>query len=164
MPASRTPPLRRRLAALVYEAVLLFGVLMAAGFAVSTLADQRHALEGRRLLQAVLFLVLGAYFVGFWRRGGQTLALQTWRIRLVRPDGRPAGWRRSLLRYLLAWVWVLPAWGGQAWLGLEGGGAAAGLLAGWMLLYALSSRLLPDRQFAHDLLAGTRLVDLRPIP
>lgn len=158
-----TPPLRRRLAAFLYEGVLLFGVLMVAGFVVATLIDQRHALEGRQLLQAALFLVLGGYFVGFWVQGGQTLALQTWRIRLVASDGRAAGWRRGLLRYLLAWVWVLPPWGAQAWLGLQGGGAAAGLMVGWVLLYALSSRWLPGGQFAHDLIAGTRLIDLRPV-
>lgn len=160
-PTGPTPPLRRRLAALVYEGLLLFGVTMAAGFAYALIFGQRHGLEGRLGLQAVLVLVLGAYFIGFWRHGGQTLAMQTWRLRLVGRDGGAPPLGRALLRFLLSWIWVLPPLAlGQA-LGWSGSGTTSAALLGWVLVYGGLSRLLPGRQFAHDLLAGTRLVDTR---
>ena len=45
--ASNTPRLFRRLAAFVYEGVLLFGVTMAAGYVYGVLTQQRHALQGK---------------------------------------------------------------------------------------------------------------------
>ena len=84
---SPTPSVLRRLACFVYEGVLLFAVLMIAGYLFSSLTQQRHALAGRAALQGFLFLVLGIYFVWFWSHGGQTLAMKTWRIRLIGQDG-----------------------------------------------------------------------------
>ena len=43
-PAARAPGLARRLAAFIYEGVLLFGVTMIAGYLFSSLTQQRHAL------------------------------------------------------------------------------------------------------------------------
>jgi uncharacterized RDD family membrane protein YckC len=97
------------------------------------------------------------YFVWFWTHGGQTLAMKTWRIRLVAADGKPVPVWRAILRYLLAWLWFLPglalAWALQAhtWM-------LALIPSVNMLLWALASYLDPQRQFLHDRLAGTRLV------
>lgn len=155
------PELRRRLAAFVYEGVLLFGVLMIAGWLFSTLAQQRHALQQRHGLQAFLFMVLGIYFAWFWSRGGQTLAMKTWHIRLVRAGGGPVSQARALARYLASWLWFLPALALAQALGWHGGGPLFALLAAGVLAYAWSSRLRPDRQFWHDVLCGTRLIDSR---
>ena len=78
------PGLWRRMACFIYEGVLLFGVVMIAGYLFSTLTQQRNALNGRHGLQAFLFIVLGIYFVWFWSRGGQTVAMK----RLAHPGGR----------------------------------------------------------------------------
>jgi uncharacterized RDD family membrane protein YckC len=92
------------------------------------------------VLLAHVYVALGAYFLWLWRRNGQTLAMQTWRIRLVAADGtEPIGYGRALLRYTLAWFSLL----------FYGAG----------LIWALFDR---DRQFLHDRLAGTRLVLLPP--
>ena len=45
-PDLTAPSLRRRLAAFLYEGVLLFGVLMISGYLYSSLSQQRHALSG----------------------------------------------------------------------------------------------------------------------
>ena len=66
--AMHAPRLARRLAAFVYEGVLLFGVLMLAGYVYSGLTQQRHALQGKTGLQAFLFVVLAVYFGWFWSR------------------------------------------------------------------------------------------------
>ena len=123
--------LARRLACFLYEGVLLFGVLMAAGFAYSTLTQQRHALTGTTGMQVVVFLTLGMYFVGFWTRGGQTLAMQTWQIRLVTAQGERVKFWRATFRYLLSWLWFVPALAIVSLSGLKGGGPTfAALLAG----------------------------------
>jgi uncharacterized RDD family membrane protein YckC len=152
-----TPTLKSRLASMVYEAMLLFGVLFIAGWLFSTLLQQRHALYLRGALQDWLFLVLGIYFAWFWTHGGQTLAMKTWRIRLLAADGRPVNIWRAMARYLLAWLWFLPglalAWllGAKTWMLVL-------IPLANMALWALTVYLDPNRQFLHDRLAGTRLM------
>ena len=152
-----TAPLKNRLFCMVYEGMLLFGVVVIAGWLFSTLLQQRHALALRHAQQAWQFIVLGIYFGWFWTHGGHTLAMKTWRVRVVTRTGQALGWPRALLRYLLAWLWFLPGLVLAWW--LEARGAMLLLLP--MLsaaLWALTSLLDPDRQFLHDRIAGTRLV------
>jgi len=156
--------MRRRLLSFVYEGVLLFGVVMLAGFVYGTLTGQRHALQGLHGLQAFVFVVLGLYFVGFWTRVGQTLPMRTWQILLVDRDGRLPGVARATARYLLCWAWFLPALAAVRLLDIQGGGRVTLALAAGVLAYALLALLSRDRQFLHDRLCGTRLVDVRPGP
>ena len=139
-----TPGLPRRLASIMYEALLRLGVL-ALAFMVP------HLLLGlvwQRQIPGVLswlhvFVVLGAYFLWFWLHGGQTLAMQTWKIRLENArSAEPLSWQQAALRYALAWFSLL--------------------FFGCGLVWAFFDR---DKQFLHDRLAGTRLVfcpDQRP--
>lgn len=161
---SATPGLGRRLAALVYEGVLLFGVLMTAGWLYASLTQQRHALQGKTGLQAFLFLVLAVYFVWFWTHGGQTVAMKTWKLRLVTADGQPVKPLRALLRYVLSWLWFVPSLLAVQLAGLQGGAAIGFTVLAGALAYAATSRLHPDRQFLHDALCRTRLVDATPAP
>ena len=161
--ALTTPSLRRRLAAFVYEGVLLFGVVMVPGLVYAVLTKQTHALSGTRGLQWSVFLVVGAYFVYCWSRSGQTLAMQTWRIRLVDQAGGRVSAFRAALRYLLAWMWFAPALLTLQFTGLGGSGASAfvALLAG-VVGYAALTWLHPDRQYWHDAVCRTRLVNWLP--
>lgn len=144
---------------MLYEAMLLFGVLFVAGMLFSILLQQRNALHLRHLLQDWLFLVIGLYFIGFWTNGGQTLAMKTWRIRLVTRNGGKVGILRAIARYLLTWLWILPglafAWKLDAhhW-------ALVLLPLVNFLLWALLIYLDPDHQFLHDRLTGTRLIGI----
>lgn len=147
---------------MLYEGVLLFGVVMAAGWLYAGVTQQRHALQGKLGLQAFLFVVLAVYFVWFWTHGGQTVAMKTWRVRLVTADGRPLTWWRGLARYLLAWLWFLPSLLAVHLSGLSGGLIISTVLIAGMAAYAATTRLHPDRQFLHDVLCGTRLVDAPP--
>lgn len=156
----QAPSVRRRLYSMAYEAMLLFGVLFAAGLLFSTLLEQRHAMHLRATLQDWLFFVLGTYFVWFWVHGGQTLAMKTWQIRLVNADGTPIKPLRAVARYLFAWGWVLPglalAWamGARQWMLLL-------IPMANVLAWALTACLDPTRQFLHDRLVGTKLVDMK---
>ncbi len=155
------PGVWRRVACMSYEAMLLFGVLMAAGLAYGIVTDQRHALQGSTGLQVFLFFVLGAYFAGLWSWRGQTLAMKTWHIRVLAADGRPPGRLRATARYVASWLWFLPALASAHAAGIRSVGFMASLLAVWMAAYATIARLRSDRQLPHDVLCGTRLVDTR---
>lgn len=126
--------LGRRLASLLYDSLLAFAVAFFAGLAFFLVAGEAGSGLKRHAFQTCLFVVLGAYFVLCWRRGG-TLAMRTWRLRLVRVDGARVGLAQAWLRYALAWPSLL--------------------LLGAGVFWALADR---DRQFLHDRLAGTRVV------
>lgn len=134
--------LRRRIASMVYEGLLLAGIL-ALTFMVPNLILGvlfSWSMPGWAMWIHVL-LVLGGYFVWYWTRQGQTLAMQTWRLRIVSADdGRSPRASVAWLRYLLCWP--------SLW------------LFGIGVMWALVDR---DRQFLHDRLAGTRIV-LLPLP
>jgi len=165
LPDFEPPSLKRRMAAFLYEGVLLFGVVVLTGLVYSPLTDQRHALKGQHGLQAACFVVIGLYFIWFWTRGGQTLAMKTWHLRLVDQRGAPVTPWRAVGRYLLAWLWFLPALLSLSVMGLtHQGGAIAMALLGGVLAYLLIARLHPRRQFLHDVLCGTQLITQRPLP
>ena len=146
---------------MAYEAMLLFGIVFIAGYLFDTLTQSRHALVLRHARQLWLFLVLGAYFVFCWARSGQTLAMKTWRIRLVNSSGSNVKPLRAMLRYTLSWLWFLPAMSIGYACGLKGW-PMVGLVVIGMMIWATISRLDKDRQFLHDRIAGTRLIVSEP--
>jgi uncharacterized RDD family membrane protein YckC len=160
-PDLATPSLRRRLAAFVYEGVLLFGVLMAAGLAYAAVAGLQLGPRGSLGQQLFLFLVLGLYFGWFWSHGGQTVAMKAWHIRLVDASGRPVSALRAAVRYLLSWLWFAPALLAAHQSGLKSGASVFGIIVAGVLAYAALARLNPQRQFWHDVVCGTRLIDDR---
>ena len=141
--------------------MLLFGVIFISGYLFGTLSQTRHAMDNRHGLQAFLFLVFGIYFVWFWSKG-QTLAMKTWRIRVVDTTGQAISQKRALGRYVLAWVWILPPLAVLWPLGLTPGETGA-LFLGWVAVWALLSRFHPAQQFWHDAWSGTRLVNSEPL-
>ena len=160
--ANTTPGLWRRMAAFLYEGVLLFGVLMMSAYLFSNLTQQRHALTGRHALQGFLFFILGIYFAWFWSHGGQTVAMKAWHIRLVDQHGRAVSQGRALARYVLSWLWFMPALMVLWLVDVPGPEATFSVVLAGVLAYALIARLHPSRQFLHDVLCGTRLVTWRP--
>ena len=142
----------------LYEGMLLFGVVFIAGYLFGTLSQTRNALDNRHLLQFFLFLVFGIYFVWFWSRG-QTLAMKTWNVRIVDATGSPPSQARALLRYLCCWLWFVPPFLITTPLELRATERAV-LWLGWVGVWAVLSRFHPQRQFWHDALAGTRLVNM----
>jgi len=163
-PGARAPGGLRRLACFVYEGVLLFGVVMVAGFFFGIITQQRHALQGQPALQGVLFAVLGLYFVWFWSHGGQTVAMKTWHVRLTDSSGAPVSRLRAAARYVLSWIWFLPALACAHLSGLKGGLPVSAVLLAGIATYALMTRFHPQQQFWHDAVCGTQLVDTRSPP
>jgi len=156
-----TPTRLRRFASMMYEGVLLFGIVFAAGYLFDTLTESHNALMFRHIRQFVLFLAIGVYFLVCWR-GGQTLPMKTWDIRLVDRDGRPPSFGRALLRYLL--MWPLPL---LAALLVQGASRLTGYASTDLLIVFAPFTLFiwswfdREGQFLHDRLLGTRLIDAR---
>ena len=136
----------------------MFGVVFIAGYLFGTLSQTRNAMDNRHWLQAFLFVVFGIYFVWLWAKG-QTLAMKTWEIKVVDRHGQPLTQARALLRYLLSWLWFLPALAAVAPFQLSGPESVV-IIGGWIAVWALLSRFHPERQFWHDALAGTRLISM----
>ncbi|HEY0664408.1 MAG TPA: RDD family protein [Thiobacillaceae bacterium] len=130
-----TAPFMVRIAAMVYELLLVTAVVFVASFLILPLVGELKAPWQRHLYQVYILAVLFAYFAAFWLRSGQTLAMKTWRIRLVTVDGSRLTLKRAALRFVLALLGLLLAGAGFVW--------------------ALFDR---DGQFLHDRIAGTRLV------
>lgn len=154
------PSLPRRLACWFYEGVLLFGVVFIAGYLFSVMTQMHHALDNRHGLQAFLFVIFGIYFVWFWHKG-QTLAMKTWHIRVVDKEGKPLTQARALKRYVLSWVWFLPPLF-VGYLMKMSATESAVLLSGWVPIWAILARFQPQKQFWHDVWAGTRLISHVP--
>lgn len=159
------PRLRRRLASLLYEALVIIALVLVVVALFSLVGMAAPVIGARRpVLLALMFVALGGYFTYCWRNG-QTLAMRAWKIRIVEANGAPVGLGRACLRYVLAWAWVAPplallaayaphAPSFSAALGID----AAALLA-WIALWAFACLLRADHQFWHDVASGTRLVD-----
>jgi uncharacterized RDD family membrane protein YckC len=157
--------MRRRLAGLLYEALVVVAILLLVVAIFSLAALAAPALTRHRpVLLALTFASLGGYFTYCWHNG-QTLAMRAWKIRIADASGTPPTWGRACLRYVLAWVWVAPplalvsavkpaAASLSAALALD-----AGVLLAWMGIWAAAALLRPDRQFWHDVASGTRLAD-----
>ncbi|MBI2313315.1 MAG: RDD family protein [Betaproteobacteria bacterium] len=136
-PASlQAASLGRRLMSMVYEALMLAAVLMVAAFPFVFAFNGGDAPWFRPLFQLYLLGVVGAYFTWFWTHGGQTLPMKTWRLRVVTTKGSALRLKQALIRYLVA--------------------MAGTIFLGFGFLWAVLDR---DRQFLHDRLAGTKIVN-----
>jgi uncharacterized RDD family membrane protein YckC len=120
---------------MVYETLLVTAVVFVASFLIIPVVGEMKAAWQRHLFQVYILGVLFAYFSAFWLRSGQTLAMKTWRIRLVSEDGGRPTLKQAAIRFSVAVPGLLLAGVGFAW--------------------ALFDR---DRQFLHDRIAGTRLI------
>jgi uncharacterized RDD family membrane protein YckC len=140
---ARAPGFFRRLAVIVYELLLLAGVVFVAASIYTLLvqgltgADLTQGLARLAFRLYLLAIVLG-YYLYFWTQGRQSLAMRTWRMALLRTDGSTLRPRDALLRIGFAILTLAPL----------------GLGLWWMLFDR-------DRQTWYDRLAGTRAVMLR---
>ncbi len=158
-----TPTLKRRLICIIYEAFLLTAVEMfATGVFLFATQNRKGPLYDHGL-KAYLFLVTAAYFIHFWTDSGHTLAMKTWRIKLVKVGYPRVPYFSALLRYLFAWGWFLPALLVCYAFNITSKAQVGAAVALGIVAWGLTVFLDKDRQFLHDKLAGTRLI-LLPAP
>ena len=108
--SSDLPPpvaLWRRFAAMFYDALALLGIWFVVG-GIGVGLEHGVAVPADSLLfKGVLLLLSYLYFAFCWRRGGQTLGMKSWRLRVVNASGTRLTWRQTLLRFgagILSWL------------------------------------------------------------
>lgn len=134
-PSARPARLGWRLLALIYDALPMIPLTMLTSAAFVWLHGGRTVEDspGLGLLQLITtWTLIGLYFVLSWRRGGQTMGMRPWRLKVLAADGRPASSRALWLRYLVA-----------------------SLTPGLCLLWSLIDS---ERRGLHDLASGTVFV------
>jgi uncharacterized RDD family membrane protein YckC len=164
---SKRAGVARRLAASLYETLLLAALALVVGFALlpmltaapSLPSDERALPLLKPASQAIsfgcLFAVLGAYCAWGWSGGRRTLPMKTWRLAMEATRGAPVSFSRAALRYVACWIG--PGFAVAAYAGLRpfGYGRWAIALLAFNYAWALVNS---DRQFLHDRVVGTRLV------
>jgi len=152
-------PRWRRSVCLCYEVFLTSAVVIASAMLFQLLLPK---LAGSVLEFVYMVAVTHGYFAWCWRKSGQTLAMKTWRLRLMSRDGA-LDWRRSAIRFTclflafmplpIVWAWWRhePAMKWTLW-----------IACGWALLPYLWSLLDKEGQFLHDRVAGT-FIELMPV-
>ena len=144
-----TAPLIRRLAAIIYDLLLLLALFFVVGIIVASittfLVNNGQAITESHPFYLIyqiyllsILLLCGLIFFGwFWTHGGQTLGMKTWKLKLVSDNGDNITWKQALIRYFSA----ILSWG------LVGMGF-------------ISSLWDSDNKTWHDFLSKTRLVRL----
>lgn len=124
-------------ACLFYEALTVIAVIIVGLLLPHAILGMAAGLVANaRLLVTHLILLLLIYFVWQWLNGGQTLAMKTWKIRLVGEDGRAIRPAQAIFRFAIAFL--------------------GSVFAGIGFLWAFFDK---DRRFLHDRIAGTRLIN-----
>ncbi len=117
-PTPATPAsLRVRLAAAAYDLLPLIGLWFVAAvlaLAVTGGALDTHTPAGKVLVQGFALALSAAYFVVSWSRGGQTIGMRAWRLRVVAADGNRVPWSHAFLRFFVALI-SLAALGAGFW-------------------------------------------------
>ena len=125
----------KRFAACFYELILLSAIWFVSTWTFLRLFGAVESDMKRLGLQFFLWIIAGIYFVWCWQKSGQTLAAQTWNIKLVDREGNRLHFTQALQRYILA--------------------SASTVALGLGFLWAIIDK---DHLFLHDRLLKTRLI------
>lgn len=159
LPGADLPsPLWRRLLALVYDLLIVVAIMMVVGLLCQLATDGKLIRTGATTVvpiwyQALQGAVVAAYFISSWRRGGQTLGMRPWRIRVTRDDGGTPTLQQALIRMLVAaaplvLLLLAPMLGLRATLW-----TLLAVWAGWFAVAVFDAR----RRALHDIAAGTEI-------
>lgn len=126
-----TPGLARRLAAMVYDTLLLIAVSILYGFialGINVLIQGAPA-EGQRaswgyagpLVFSGWVAVLVFFFCYFWHNAGQTLGMKTWRMKILNADGGLPSYKQCIIRCCCAPISLLCLGAGYWWMYADAG-------------------------------------------
>jgi uncharacterized RDD family membrane protein YckC len=120
-------PLWRRLAAMLYDSILVFAIWVVVGFIVLYALGVNNARETsgelaqltqsqNNILFAAMFASAFLFFGFFWTHSGQTLGMQAWRVRVQNVDGSSISWLQSMQRFCSAPFSLLALGIGYLWM------------------------------------------------
>lgn len=157
----RTSSLWRRLAGLVYDLVAVIAIVMVVGMICliathgSLVPDSHHGVNAW-WYSPLQYLVVVAYFLASWLRGGQTLGMRPWRMVLRMTDGTPVRLGPAVIRAVTVSLPMLLLSIGHV---VSPRVAMLAPLAAWVVFYAVAL-FNPRRRALHDIIAGTQLVHM----
>lgn len=122
-------------ACLIYEALVIIALLLVSAAVFVLIFGNSTNGTKRYWMQLFLFIMVGVYFVWCWQKSGQTLAMQTWQLKLVNQEAHLLSLNVAIARYVLASVSLM--------------------LFGLGFLWAFLDR---DRLFLHDRLLKNRVI------
>jgi uncharacterized RDD family membrane protein YckC len=131
----KNPSLLKKTLACIYELLLLAALWMIVVAIYIAIVGEANSMTKRFLLQLLLWVSTGAYFVRCWCKTGQTLAMQTWKLKVVNSQGHLLTIKQALIRYVFASI--------------------SFLVLGFGFLWAILDK---DRQFLHDRLLQSKIV------
>ncbi|TRW91323.1 RDD family protein [Candidatus Methylobacter oryzae] len=111
------PGFLRRLAATLYDILLLIGLLFVATALLLPFNGGQAFTAQQFFFPLYLLLVSFFFYAWFWTHGGQTLGLRAWKIKVLTLDMRPISWEQALFRFaaaIISWsfcglgiLWIL---------------------------------------------------------
>lgn len=132
-----TPGFWRRILCMTYEFLLLIAVLFIAGFIFHLIYNDTDSSYFRPIFQLYMLSVAGGYLIWFWTHGGQTLAMQTWKIQVVNASGKGISIWQAIARYFFAITSIS--------------------FFGCGIIWALFDR---EGQFLYDRIVGTKIINV----
>lgn len=134
---NQTAGVIRRLAAAVYDGLLLVGIWMVITLIIVVLHGGEAVPAGNLAFQLLLLALAALLFMSSWLRGGQTLGMRAWRLKVERQSGAPLDLRTASLRFAAGILSLLACGLGIFWLWID-----------------------RDHLTWHDRIAGTRVIVL----
>jgi len=157
-----SPGFWKRVFCILYEQLILLGVIALLFLLPNLVLGIAFGISLPSWLTFFyLYGVLAFYFVWYWTRTGQTLAMQTWRVKLVSVSGARLTRRQALWRYVYGSLWLVPCILIQASAELQKWGIIGLLFAVSLFLWPLTIYLdRRHRQTIPDRLGKTKLIQL----
>ena len=114
----------RRLAAILYDSLLLFSILFFATLVLLPATGGKAFTSSNHLYHLYLSACSFLYFGWQWVHGGQTLGMRAWHIKLTTIDGHIINWRLAGIRFLLSGISWLTCGAGFLWIYFDREGLA----------------------------------------
>ena len=134
--AAQPAGLSRRLAAMLYDGLLIIALWSVSTLLIVPLLNDGNAVSGVRF-QMFLYLEAGAFYTYFWHFKGQTLGMQVWKIRTINDAGQILTLSECAARYFFATFSLLMMGLGFLWIIFD-----------------------PEKLAWHDRASGTRVIYL----
>ena len=132
-----TPGFWRRILCIIYDFLLLIAILFITSLIFLFIYHDTNSPYFMPVFRLYLLSTAGVYLIWFWTHGGQTLAMQTWKIRVISTSGERMSIWQAIARYFLAVISIS--------------------FFGCGIIWALFDR---EGQFLYDRLAGTKIINV----